>query len=146
MRSQRPTPDSKLRHGFTLMELMITVVIVGILASMAVARYQRTIERGYWQTARDILQTIYSGEIVHWTTNSQYFAPAASADWPNIHMDDPNGVIPVTFTVVVGVGPPPTFTATATRNGGPCDTRTQTVDQAHVFTTPAPIWPQTGTC
>ena len=130
-----------LRRGFTLTEVMITVVIVGILSTMAVARYQRTIERGYWQTARDILQTIYSGELVYWTTNSQYFAPGA---WPNIYMDDPAGAVPATFAVAVNNGVnPPTFTATVTRNGGPCDTMTQTVDQTHAF---GGTWPQNGVC
>ena len=130
--------------AFTLTEVMVTVVIVGILASMAMVGYQRTIEGSYWRTARDILQTIYSGEIVYWTTNSQYFAPAAPADWTNIHMDNPNTALPVTFTVAVdNVANPPTFTATATRNGGGCDTETQTVDQTRTF---GGIWKQTGAC
>ena len=128
------------RSAFTLIELIITVVIVGILTSMAIAGYQRTMERGYWQTSRDILQTIYSGETVYWTTNSVYYAPGT---WTNIHMDDPNGVVPATFAVVVDNGAnPPTFTATATRAGGPCGGKTQTVDQARTF---GGNWPQAGT-
>ena len=119
----------------------MTVVVIGILASMAFANYQRTVEGGRWQTARDILQTIYSGEIVYWTTNNLYFAPGA---WSAIYMDNPNGTLPVTFTVVVdNAAIPPTFTATATRNGGPCDTKIQTVIQDHTF---GGNWPQSGIC
>ena len=117
---------------------MITVVIIGILSAMAIANYQRTIERNYWQASRDILQTIYASETVYWTTNNQYFAPGA---WSTIYMDNPNGTLPVTFTL--GNVAAATFTATATRNGGPCNGRTQAVDQAHGF---GGNWPQNGVC
>ena len=59
-------------------------------------------------------------------------------------MDDPNGTLPVTFAVAVdNAAIPPTFTATATRDGGPCDEKTQTVNQARTF---GGDWPQTGVC
>ena len=141
MNPKPETRNPKRRYGFTLLELLMTVVVIGILAAMAFAGYQRTVEGGRWQTARDILQTIYSGEVVFWTTNNQYFAPGA---WSTIYMDDPNVTIPVTFTVVVNnAAVPPTFTATATRNGGPCNAETQTVNQARVF---GGVWQQNGTC
>jgi type IV pilus assembly protein PilE len=37
----------KYQHGFTLMELMITVVIVGILSSIAIPQYQSYLLKSY---------------------------------------------------------------------------------------------------
>ena len=49
----------KSKRGFTLVELMTTVVIVGIIASMAVPRFQKSFERMHFRTAnRDIISTL----------------------------------------------------------------------------------------
>ncbi|MBI4322762.1 MAG: prepilin-type N-terminal cleavage/methylation domain-containing protein, partial [Candidatus Omnitrophica bacterium] len=39
------------RRGFTLMEMMMTALIAGILAAVALPGYVRTKERSYWQEA-----------------------------------------------------------------------------------------------
>ena len=133
--------------GFTLMEVLMTVVLMGILASMAVPSYTRVVERGYWRSAQDILQTLYAGEQVYFTVNNAYQAIPPGA-WSTIYMDDPNTSTPfvgrVTFTITAaGVGPGATFTATANRGGG----RVMTMDQTHQLCTGPPAtacgtWPQ----
>lgn len=121
-------------RGFTLSELMIVVVVIAILAAVAFPNFQRAVEQGHWRAANDILHTVYSGEQVYRTSNNTYVNPAGcgapTGPWRCIYMDDPNGVLPMTFAVVAGAN---TFTVTATRNGGPCNGMTQTLNENRVL-------------
>ncbi|MBI2104201.1 MAG: prepilin-type N-terminal cleavage/methylation domain-containing protein [Candidatus Omnitrophica bacterium] len=112
------------KRGFTLLEVLVAVSIVAIIASVAIPQYTKAVQRSYWRTARDILQTIYSGEQVYETDTKTYVDPAGCA-WRCIYMDDPNsGTIPVTYSV--GGVSKTTFTATATYT---TTGKTQTVDE-----------------
>ena len=113
-----PRNVQRAAWGMTLMEVMMTVVIIGILASMAVPQYRRSVERGYWRGSQDILQAIYTGEQVYFTINNTYVSLTTlslPADWRKIYMDNPNvsTPMPVAFTVAGGA----TFTAKAARSG-----------------------------
>ena len=120
----------------TLVELVGVVIVLGIMLGVAIPMYTRTIDRGYWRTARDILETIYQGERAYY-----YTQPAAtrsySTVWDTIFMDNPNvPSIRVTFSIgnVTGAGSTATFTATAARQGTG-RTETMTVNQAHLWCT-----------
>ena len=119
------------RHaGFTLHEMMMTVIIVGILAALALPSYRKTIELGYKREAQDVLMTIYNGERSYFFTKNTYRDnPTTMDQWREIYVENPNlGSIPVTFAVTAT---PTTFTATATRQDG--SGRSMTVNQDRLW-------------
>lgn len=138
------------RRGFTLTEVLMTVVIIGILASMAIPNYTRTLQQGRWRFARDLLQTIYFGEKFYATLNSGTYldgldqTQTSPDQWLQIYMDNPNNSeIPLEFSVSAPA-PGNTFTATATHAGAPpCGNRYITIDQDQVF---GGDWVAPGNC
>lgn len=127
--------NSELRiAGFTMMEVMVSVVIAGILGSIAIPQYVKLTELSYRRQAQDILRTIYYGERAFQVANNTYTIPAA---WTTINMENPN-LGPVTFAVTAAAAT--TFTATATRNGGLCNGSILQIDQTRAITGGAPSW------
>jgi prepilin-type N-terminal cleavage/methylation domain-containing protein len=120
-------------EGFTLMEVLMVVVVIAVLAVIALPNFRKTMERGYWREATDLLMTVYAGEETYFSLNDKYYdvnEAGGMTEWRIIYMDDPNlAAVPVAFKVT-SPGPAfTTFTATATRNGGPCNGQTQTINQ-----------------
>ena len=118
------------------MELLVAVSIVGILASLALPQYRKTVERSYWQSAQDILYTIHAGEEVYY--RSQSGSPAyiivttAVPNWGAIYMDNPNaGSPPYPTRFSVPTADATTFLAIADRG----DTRCMSINQARDLVT-----------
>lgn len=84
-------PSGKQNAGFTLIEVMVTVVIVGILASIAFPAYQQMVLRSHRADAIDMLATTaqqlerqftdtnsYVGFAVPATSTSGYYTISAN--------------------------------------------------------------------
>ena len=106
--------------GFTLIELMIVVVIIGILASLALPRFMRATTKSKQSEAKLILKQIYTNERAYrqQSTTNGYFIPGAVANAASplvlneIWIEIPVGA-KYDFNVVGNIN---AFTATATAN------------------------------
>ncbi|MBU2514418.1 prepilin-type N-terminal cleavage/methylation domain-containing protein [bacterium] len=64
--------NSDQQKGLSLIEIMITLVIVAIIAGIAYPRYQRMVSKSKQVEAKTILQSIHMGQDLHKTANEVF--------------------------------------------------------------------------
>jgi type IV pilus assembly protein PilE len=100
-------------RGFSLIELMIAVVIIGILAAVAYPSYQDYVRRGNRGAAVGFMLTIAQRQEQYLLTNRSYASTLAA-----LNLTEPNETVgKYTFAITVLTPPPPGYSITATPQG-----------------------------
>ena len=112
--------------GFTLIEVLVVMVVLGILSGIAIARYLDTKEAAYLASMKADLRNfaLYEQNFLM-DSQGSYFSGNGSAQ----------GFVPtagVTVAATADAGPPPTWHAVATHN--------KTAKTCSITTTGPSIW------
>jgi len=102
------------QSGFTLVELMVTVVVIGILAAIAMPAYQEYVKRGHRAAAQAEMMDIANRQQQYFLANRGY---ASSVGTLNYSLPD---AVSARYTAAIAAdntATPPTFTITFTATG-----------------------------
>jgi prepilin-type N-terminal cleavage/methylation domain-containing protein len=85
--------------GFTLVELTVALVILGVLATVSVNAYITMVEKGRWAEAREVLLKCYAGYQRSLDEEVQIKQADVAADrhWGMMGMSDPNAMTGTKF-------------------------------------------------
>lgn len=121
----------KKLDAFTLIEVMITLVILGVLAGMALPMYTKTVEESRANEARVNLQTIHYGEKIYKLNNNAFWPVRGATKTTGSNLTEINTTlnidlaVPQFYDISITTDNTGNYTATATRKG---DTRTFTIN------------------
>ena len=98
----------KKRDGFTLIEIIIAVVVLGIMGSVAIPRYQAGLEKMRGAEARWICYQAYAG-YYRLVAEDETINAGNPVTWARLGMTDPNLEPNRAFNYVLQGGADPTF-------------------------------------
>lgn len=120
------------RRGYTLLEIMLVLTIMGVLIAVPAPMFGRAVEQPKLDVAAGNLRSIWSAERFYFLENGRFGTLSdLAADTLTHDLIDPT-VLAGTTTYNYGVEPSAdgqTFLATATRSSSPQCSGTITIDQ-----------------
>ncbi len=143
--------ENKKKGGFTLVELMVVIIIVGILAAAAVPIYSAFVKKARISEAKASIGTIRAAEEVYWAENAAYLplaavASSATALTDTLGVDVGHNVwwnTGVTWTVNTTGTPPTTLDSiVADASDAACDAKIQGITVTYTVATDT--WGTTG--
>jgi len=111
------TRERTANKGFTIIELMVALIIIGVLVSLAIPGFSRTKERAFDKEAQIGLNLIAAGEKMYRVKIGSYYPSSGTVDKSdiedNLQLDLSSSSWEYNITGLGGTN----FNATAVRNG-----------------------------
>jgi len=131
----------KFGAGFTLTELLIVVVIIGILATLALPMLVKTMEKAKLGEAASNLNLIRTGEKMYFLEYNQYWHVVSELNIEDPNTRDASGNPPANryfnYDITSVTASPHNFTARATRRNGPYSGKSVYIDKYGTITSDA---------
>src|SRR5437016_14564299 len=96
-----PVQNQKKRGGFTLVELAVVIVIIGVLAAFGIPRFLKSVERSKAAEAFAYLQSIRAAQERYHARAGTYADDVTKLDIDVVapkYFDDGNGAAPKTIS------------------------------------------------
>ena len=77
-----PAQGREMKRGFTLLELLVVVLIIGILAAVALPQYQKAVAKSRFSTLKPIAKAIKQAQEFYYNEHGSYATSAELADLP----------------------------------------------------------------